>query len=170
MNREFIYNDESRKLSINEAESGKYKIEIDDKGYDVTLLSNQDNRIIYLLDGRVYKTDVSSDKTGKINVNYDGIQQIVRDRVMEAAAESAEDGASGPAGNPNELVSDIPGKVVKINVKEGDKVSKGDVLVISEAMKMELSYEALIDGEVEKVLVKAGDQIGTGELLVQLKS
>jgi biotin carboxyl carrier protein len=57
--------------------------------------------------------------------------------------------------------------VVKVNVKAGDAVTKGSVLVIVEAMKMENNIVAPRDGKVEKVNVKAGKMVdGSQPLLV----
>lgn len=57
------------------------------------------------------------------------------------------------------IKSPMPGNVVKINVKEGDKVKKGDILVIVEAMKMENELRASGNMKVKKIFVKEGQQV-----------
>ena len=54
-------------------------------------------------------------------------------------------------------------------VKNGDKVKKGDVLMVIEAMKMEYLIRAPFDGKVEKVNFKEKDQIEIGQNTVGLK-
>ena len=54
-----------------------------------------------------------------------------------------------------DLSSPISGKVVNVKVKNGDKVKKGDVLMVIEAMKMEYIIRAPFNGKVKKVNFKA---------------
>lgn len=69
--------------------------------------------------------------------------------------------------NPHEgnVYSEFPGTVIKVDVSEGDKVSKGDRLNIYEAMKMKNRTYAPIDGVVKEVKINEGDVIRKGELL-----
>jgi len=66
------------------------------------------------------------------------------------------------------LNSPISGKVVNIKVKDGDKVKKGDVLMIIEAMKMEYLIRAPYNGKVKKVNFKEKDQIEIGQNTVEI--
>jgi len=63
----------------------------------------------------------------------------------------------------------MPGKILSVNIQEGQKVKKGDVLFILEAMKMENEIMAPEDGTVEKVLVSKGVQVASGDILAILK-
>ena len=72
--------------------------------------------------------------------------------------------------NPLEIGASIPGNVAKILVKEGQKVSKNEKLVIIEAMKMETNINAKVEGIIEKIEVVEGDNVINGELLISLKS
>jgi glutaconyl-CoA decarboxylase len=62
----------------------------------------------------------------------------------------------------------MPGKVLSVNVKPGDKVEAGDVLLILEAMKMQNEIMAPEDGTVSDVRVSAGDTVATGDVMVVL--
>ncbi|MEE2566805.1 acetyl/propionyl/methylcrotonyl-CoA carboxylase subunit alpha [Hyphobacterium marinum] len=62
----------------------------------------------------------------------------------------------------------MPGKVLSVSVKDGDTVSRGDTLLVLEAMKMEHALTAPRDGVVESVSVSAGAQVGEGDALVTL--
>ncbi|MCK5257885.1 MAG: biotin/lipoyl-binding protein, partial [Thermoplasmatales archaeon] len=66
------------------------------------------------------------------------------------------------------LNSPISGKVVNIKVKGGDKIKKGDVLMIIEAMKMEYLIRAPYNGKVKKVNFKEKDQIEIGQNTVEI--
>ncbi len=62
----------------------------------------------------------------------------------------------------------ITGTVWKIEVKEGDKVEEGTVVVILESMKMEMPVEAEDEGTVAKILIKEGEAVTEGAPLVEL--
>ncbi|MBI2184934.1 MAG: biotin/lipoyl-binding protein [Thaumarchaeota archaeon] len=67
------------------------------------------------------------------------------------------------------IQSRIPGKVVKVMVKIGQKVSPGENLVILESMKMEAAVQSDREGTVKDVRVKAGDSVSVGTILVILE-
>lgn len=69
----------------------------------------------------------------------------------------------------DKITAPMPGKVTKVFVTEGQRVNKGDALLVMEAMKMEYTLKADIESTVEKVLAKVNDQVVLGGLLVQLK-
>lgn len=71
--------------------------------------------------------------------------------------------------NVNHIGAQMPGSVFKINVKEGDYVNQNDVLVITEAMKMENAIQAPKAGVVKNIHIKEKDQIVAGDLLMELE-
>ena len=64
--------------------------------------------------------------------------------------------------------SPMPGKVIKVNVKEGDEVKEGDVLCVVEAMKMENNIKAMASAKVAKVFVNEGDKVDVKNILIEL--
>lgn len=64
-----------------------------------------------------------------------------------------------------QVVSPLPGKVVHINIKKGELVKKGTLLVIIEAMKMENELCAPFDGIVESIIVTHGETFRMGQLI-----
>ena len=63
----------------------------------------------------------------------------------------------------------MPGKVIALEVKPGDRVATGDNLLVLEAMKMEHALAATIDGEVMTIDVEMGEQVEDGQVLVVLE-
>lgn len=61
------------------------------------------------------------------------------------------------------------GRIVSVNVKEGQPVKKGDLLLVYEAMKMENDVEAEKDDVVKRILVKEGDVVGTDAPLIEFQ-
>ena len=70
--------------------------------------------------------------------------------------------------NPNHIAATMPGTVVKVLVEKGEKVNKGDHLMVTEAMKMETTVQAPFSGVIKDIYVKNGDAIQTGDLLIEL--
>lgn len=69
----------------------------------------------------------------------------------------------------NQYGATMSGSVLQVLVKKGDYVKKGDVLMITEAMKMETAIEARFDGVVDHLYVQPGEIIQSGDLLIELK-
>ena len=67
------------------------------------------------------------------------------------------------------ITSPMPGRVISLDVAEGDKVTKGQKLVTLEAMKMEHTLIAPRDGIVAELHVTPGDQVADGTLLLSLE-
>jgi 3-methylcrotonyl-CoA carboxylase alpha subunit len=76
--------------------------------------------------------------------------------------------AAGGAGD-GILLSPMPGRVISVEVREGERVTKGMKLVTIEAMKMEHSLSAPFDGAVAELEAKAGAQVTEGSLLVRVE-
>ncbi len=68
--------------------------------------------------------------------------------------------------NGHEIGAPMPGKIFKLMVKEGDEVAEGDVLMITEAMKMETNVKTRKSGIIKQLLYAEGDQVEQGDLLV----
>jgi propionyl-CoA carboxylase alpha chain len=62
----------------------------------------------------------------------------------------------------------MPGKVIEVKVKKGDKVKTGDTLIIIEAMKMEHAIKATAPGKVTKLMVALNQQVDNGATLLVL--
>ena len=73
------------------------------------------------------------------------------------------------AGTDGAIRSPMPGKIVLLSARAGDRVTKGQPLVTLEAMKMEHTLLAPLDGEIAEVNVAAGDQVSEGAILVRLE-
>lgn len=79
-----------------------------------------------------------------------------------AAAPKAAAGAGDPVKSP------MPGNILDVKVKVGDKVTNGTCLVVLEAMKMENEIPAPKDGTVTSVLVAKGATVSAGDVLVTI--
>jgi acetyl-CoA carboxylase biotin carboxyl carrier protein len=73
-----------------------------------------------------------------------------------------------PPSSPISVNAHITGTVWKIEVREGDEVTEGQVCVILESMKMEMPVESPAGGKVEKIHVAEGQAVSEGDTLVSL--
>ncbi|RMF42284.1 MAG: pyruvate carboxylase [Planctomycetota bacterium] len=76
--------------------------------------------------------------------------------------------AKADPNNPGHVAATMPGMVVNIAVKVGDRVTKGQKLLLLEAMKMQTIVAAETDGKVQQIHVHTGTQVETGDLLITL--
>jgi biotin carboxyl carrier protein len=74
--------------------------------------------------------------------------------------------SGGMMGGDLALKSGMPGKIVKVFVKEGDEVTAGTPLLVMEAMKMENEMKAPADVKITKIHVKTGDNVESGATLI----
>ena len=146
-------------------------------------------KLRYLSDGLQLQVDDAEPKPlsltalpdGRIDLRYGGARELVQVyalgevehvfgtrgavQITELDTLSRADEGAGEGGR---LTAPMPGKVVSIAVKAGDKVSKGQPLAVMEAMKMEHTIAAPQDGVVDEVLYAPGDQVTEGAELLRL--
>lgn len=130
---------------------------------------------------------ISTSIASELNLTADGITMQLDDRFVKAKITENDNSVTINDGtgdiifekipkfsDPNEiliegsLIAPMPGKILQINTKKGAKVSKGEPLMILEAMKMEHTIKANADGFVSEVFVKVGDQVENGADLMKV--
>ncbi len=67
----------------------------------------------------------------------------------------------------SKLLSFIPGTIIEIMVNEGDKIKKGDELLVLEAMKMKNRIKSPVNGLVKHIDIKVNDKVPKGRLLIE---
>ncbi|MFV0506554.1 MAG: acetyl-CoA carboxylase biotin carboxyl carrier protein subunit [Bacteroidales bacterium] len=70
--------------------------------------------------------------------------------------------------NTNDVASPMPGKILSLKVKQGDKVCKGQTIAVLEAMKMENDIASDYNGTVNCIFVKEGDSISENTKIIDL--
>jgi acetyl-CoA carboxylase biotin carboxylase subunit len=123
------------------------------------------SRVDFLADGDYHTVFLSEDSGTNAFVTIDGHTFHMRrhDLLTESVTRAGID-ASGELANI--VTSPMPGKVIKILVKAGDKVVKGQQLLIIEAMKMENIIIAPREATIKTVQVNAGDRVDSSGILV----
>ena len=149
-----------------------------DKDYKVDYKSQRDdsflfnsNKVAKIYDGDEFGIDVEFD--GKraysritLSENKILVHMPYGDVMLEIKPRFVIPGLEIQAGG---LIAPMPGKVIDLKVKKGNKVKVGDTLIVLEAMKMEHSIKASEDGVVSELLVSTNDQVENGALLMVVK-
>jgi biotin carboxyl carrier protein len=104
-----------------------------------------------------FNVDISS-------TNYKLICKNELDVLIEKFSQSRSD-----KGFKKDLISPMPGAIVKINVKTGDIVKKGQVLVVLEAMKMENELKATGESKVAQICIEEKSSVDKGQVLIKLE-
>lgn len=128
-----------------------------------------DGGIYVRIEGKNHAARILKSENGSLVVAVGGIPISLRlitdrDRLL------ARMGHSGGSGSQkSDLKSPMPGMVLKILVKAGDGVSKGDPLMILESMKMENVLKAAHNGIVADISVQEGTSVEKNQLLLRFK-
>lgn len=139
----------------------------------------------FKIDGKDFTTSVDEQGNGQLTVTVNGkayqvelpehvvaARPTIHPMTAQAAAPAAHTPAPAPAaaGASAAVTSPLPGTITKVNVAAGQKVKKGEVLLVMEAMKMANDVVAEADGTVQQVCVKEGQSVNQGDVLIQLQA
>jgi 3-methylcrotonyl-CoA carboxylase alpha subunit len=110
---------------------------------------------------------LSGDYTGEVRLSD---RHAVDMPIAFARAPAADAGAhSGHGAGNGRITAPMPGKIVKIAVRDGDTVNMHDLLIVLEAMKMEHRIEAPGNGTIGAVHVREGDIVPGDTVLIELE-
>ncbi|MUP39525.1 acetyl/propionyl/methylcrotonyl-CoA carboxylase subunit alpha [Labilibaculum euxinus] len=154
-------------LDIEIISKDPYEIKISGVPYVFENVTSGDSQLMLEFNGVRYLFYQSKNTEGKSFVSCQGIVREMM-RWSEIQSNIADVGGSDQKEGDGSILSPMPGRVVKIEVDEGQRVAKGDVLIIVEAMKMENSILAPFHGKVENLLVSEGDQVKNRTELMKL--
>ncbi|MBO7287638.1 MAG: biotin/lipoyl-binding protein, partial [Bacteroidales bacterium] len=153
-------------VNIEKISPKSLKCNINGHDYEVLLTQNGGGINKVMINGMTESIFVSETSDNKYCVHLMGLDFICRrnDELNDSRDYSCNDVKN----NDMEYHSPMPGKVIKVNVKEGDDVKEGDVLCVVEAMKMENNIKAMTSAKVAKVFVNEGDKVDVKNILIEL--
>ncbi|MBW2264453.1 MAG: biotin/lipoyl-binding protein, partial [Deltaproteobacteria bacterium] len=132
---------------------------------DVDAVPVLDGRALSLrVDGRMHLIHLSGrSDSGDLDATLNGrpLAMTVLDELHAMALESL-----GTAAGSGTLSADIPGVVVEVRVEEGQKVRRGEPMIVVEAMKMQNELIAGVSGTVTEIPVAVGQSVNPGDPLV----
>ncbi|MEI8047526.1 MAG: acetyl-CoA carboxylase biotin carboxylase subunit [Bacteroidota bacterium] len=156
---------------IRDYTSDRLSAEIDGNPLSILYEELEDEQSIEIqLNGDLFTAFISHPEPGKVIVSYHThVFEVLRKDILPAQSDfntvSATVGESG-----SNITSPMPGKVIKIAVKQGDTVSTGDLLLVVEAMKMENNILSPADAVIDKINVSTGELVDSNKTLVHLSA
>ncbi len=140
---------------------GALQLRVEEAGAALQFSRSGDGIVLHYAGLRVMVQVLRSGEVAHVFTPQGATQITVLDALAHAGEAQAEGGR---------LTAPMPGKVVSFAVKAGDKVSKGQVLAVMEAMKMEHTIAAPAEGVVAELLYAPGDQVAEGAELLKLSA
>jgi len=154
-------------VSICAAEAGKIKGKVGETPFQVEFIQYDNKQMKILLNGRTETVYCSVNDEHKTIVNFHGLNFTCfrTDQLNDTQDYSCKETIN----DKSKLVSPMPGKVVKINVKEGEEVGEGTIMMVVEAMKMENNIMASGKAIVKRILVEEGQMVDNKMQLIELE-
>jgi biotin carboxyl carrier protein len=152
-------------LEVTPIDDTHFQVQIGDKTFEVDLFQPEDHIMSLLINGKSYEAyEMEAKKGFRFQIESHTFDvQLVDPMDVEA------DAASGGVGGMEEITSPMPGRVVCVEVKVGDKVEEGQGVAVVEAMKMENELTSPISGTVKEVPAKEGEAVESGQVLVVIE-
>jgi acetyl/propionyl-CoA carboxylase alpha subunit len=161
MQYSYEYNGETYTVNLERQPDGKLKATIGETEYLLTASQIASGGWLMQMNGERFLAHTATDKEARY-VHLNGTQfKLEKSDVWRRRGKGAS--SSG------DLTADMPGQVIDVRVAEGDTVQAGDVLVVLEAMKMEIRITAPHDGTVVRVFVQKGAVIDRGQHIIEIK-
>jgi len=141
--------------------AGSYLVAVGQDKIEIAVAERGDGNVRFTVSGLQQSARFAL-SDGLLHLDLNGVVFAVRDTALDASGAERRDGGS-------RLIAPMNGAIIAVHAQVGDRVAKGQPVVVLEAMKMQHEIAAERDGVVDKVLIKPGDQVATRQLLVQLK-
>lgn len=161
-----VFDFNAQSLPVDLTPSGKsYRATVGDEMVEVEILrvNAEQRKLDLLIDGKRVTAYVSSDGAKRwVTINGQTV-------VLTKASGARSRGKSSGHDQRSELVAPMPGLVRSVNVEEGKVVSKGQTLLVLEAMKMEIRIQAPREGVIQKLLVHQGQTVEREQVLIEIE-
>jgi len=146
----------------------RYQITLDGQAFDVLLLSDPlQEQVQVEVDGIAFTAEVK-DLPAKPEPPTGAADPVAPTASSRPPAATPTPGAQAAASAGDSITAPLPGVIKSISVRPDQQVSKGDELLVIEAMKMDNIIRASRDGTIETIHVDLGRQVAYGERLLDL--
>lgn len=143
----------------------EYKYTINGDKYQVTINEVADTTAKVTVNGTEYTVEWEKPEVKKPAAV---VKPVVKPAAAAAAPAAPAASAAAPV-NGHPIKTPLPGVIIDVKVNVGDTVTKGQTVVLLEAMKMENNINADRDGKVASIAVAKGDTVADGAVLVVLE-
>ena len=154
---------------INQISNNENLIKIQDKEHHLQILNINSRGMEFVLDNHFHSVNYVEKQTAEMKIVVDGVPLTINMHTKFDEIVYKNTGGADAGSAQINLRSQIPGKVVSIEVTIGDKVKKGDVVCILESMKMQVSVKSHKDGEVKNLKIKEGNSVNKNDILAEIE-
>ena len=149
--------------------NNEFVLRIRDKERKLRILDMSHEKIEFMLDNGYHVAKYLENSTSKMTIVVDGVKITFNKRPDLDKIIYKKSGIESVSDSQVFLKSQIPGRVVSLNVAAGDKVKKGDVVCVLESMKMQVSIKAHKEGVIKTVKIKQGASVAKNDVLVEIE-
>ncbi len=162
-----IIENKEHNILIKNYNSTNYRLEIEDEMFSSEIIELNENRIRFKVNDKPNELFLSFDQKEQASISFEG--KIVKAKRKYILVEDDISLSADATENENQLISPMPGTVLKINASVGDIVEKGAKLIVIESMKMENNITTGINAKVLKINAKEGELVAAGTVLIELE-
>jgi biotin carboxyl carrier protein len=158
---------EKRRVVEIAQDNGAWTVSLDGRPLDADAAEVAPNTFSVLLNGDSHQIRIAPRPDGTLTL-HTGLTEYHAEVVDPRSWRGRRHGAVEAEGR-QQIAAPMPGKVVRVLVKQGDTVEAGQGLIVVEAMKMQNEIRSPKSGRVEKLLAKEGQAVTAGEVLVSVE-
>ncbi len=141
-------NGKTVKCEIQKITDKNYKVKLGNNIYQITTTKLTNGKRAFITGGHYFESNIRSLLEEKVNEHTGSLNKDESNKIIK---------------------SPMPGLVLKVNKKAGEKVKTGESLLVLEAMKMENNLKSLTDGIIKEIKVKTGTSVEKNETLIILE-
>lgn len=162
MKYEVLLAGKTRVVELTQKDGG-WDFSLDGKPLDANVVEVAPNTFSVLLNGESHQVRIAPRPDGTLTL-HTGLAEYQAEVIDPRVWRGRRHGALEAEGR-QQIAAPMPGKVVRVLVKQGDAVEAGQGLIVVEAMKMQNEIRSPKRGKVEKLLAKEGQAVNAGEVL-----
>ena len=164
MNFSFWLDNEEFKINLEESDRSNLQVSLGKKKYQVAVEILSKDEVLLNIEGKIYNIIINSNSSSSYSVYLNGkffqIEKKSNWQMLRREGERAK---------KRDIKTLMPGRVIKVLVKEGERVKEGQAILVLEAMKMQNEIKSPQSGVITKINPNIGDSVETGTLLYSVE-
>jgi len=163
MNLSFWIEDKEFKLGFEEKSKNEILVSIGKRRHRVSAEFITPDEVLLNIDGKIHDVIINSNSLSfsvYVNGKFFKVEKKSVSQIL---------GREGVRPRKRDIVTSMPGRIIKVFVRQGEKVGEGQAVLVLEAMKMQNEIKSPQSGTITKIIPKAGDSVEAGSLLFSVE-